>query len=171
MICVSPQPFTHVRFSHLWFEATVLGFWHTASSRCVSGLCILHMCVLELLTVTVLRACLLSEALCRLHMCVLELLTLTVLRACLLSEALGNSHFSNLDCTTLTHSLRVDLRHSRAIRSSPLRAPLLTLVAGPCPGGSTYTSLYHTFVSHLSSLPRGGVPPPDSEIWHVSPAY
>ena len=46
--------------------------------------------------------------------------------ACLLSEALGRSHIGILDLTTLTHLVRVDFRHSRTIRSSPCRAPLLT---------------------------------------------
>ena len=61
--------------------------------------------------------------------------------ACLLSEALGRSHIGILDLTTLTHLVRVDFRHSRTIRSSPFRAPLLTLVAEPPPAGSIWTSL------------------------------
>ena len=61
--------------------------------------------------------------------------------ACLLSEALGRSHIGILDLTALTHLVRVDFRHSRTIRSSPCRAPLLTLVAEPPPGGSRWTSL------------------------------
>ena len=69
--------------------------------------------------------------------------------ACLLSEALGRSHIGILDLTTLTHLVRVDFRHSRTIRSSPCRAPLLTLVAEPPPGGSIWTSLLVTFESHL----------------------
>ena len=123
-------------FLTLCFEATVLGFWHTALSRCVSRCSLLHMCVLDLLTLTVLRACPLREALGDSHIAILVFATLIVLRACLLSEALGCSHFSNLDFATLTQFVRVDLRHSRTIRSSPIRPPLLTLVAGPSPGGS-----------------------------------
>ena len=95
------------------------------------------MCVLDLLTLTVLRACPLREALGDSHIAILVFATLIVLRACLLSEALGCSHFSNLDFATLTQFVRVDLRHSRTIRSLPIRPPLLTLVAGPSPGGST----------------------------------
>ena len=97
----------------------------------------LRMCVLELLTLTVLRACPLLEALCNSHIAILPFATLIVLRACLLSEALGRSHIGMLDFTTLTQLVGVDLRHSRTIRSSPIRAPRLTLVAGPSPGGST----------------------------------
>ena len=61
--------------------------------------------------------------------------------ACLLSEALGRLHIGILDLTTLTHLVRVDFRHSRTIRSTPFRAPLLTLVAESSPGGSARTSL------------------------------
>ena len=61
--------------------------------------------------------------------------------ACLVSEALGRSHIGILDLTTLTHLVRVDFRHSRTIRSLPFRAPLLTLVAEPSPGGSIWTPL------------------------------
>ena len=61
--------------------------------------------------------------------------------ACLLSEVLGRCHIGILDFTTLTQLVRVDLRHSRTIRSSPLRASLLTLVAEPSPGGSIWTPL------------------------------
>ena len=81
------------------------------------------MCVLELLTLTVLCVCPLAEALGDSHIGILARATLTVLRACLLSEALGRSHFGNMDFTTLTQSVRVDLRHSRTIRSLPIRAP------------------------------------------------
>ena len=95
--------------------------------------------------------------------------------ACLLSEALGRSHIGILDLTTLTHLVRVDFRHSRTIRSSPFRAPLLTLVAGPTPGGSIWTSL-RVLIWSLSPLPavHPALPsplPPDAEIWHVSLAY
>ena len=99
----------------------------------------LHMCVLELLTLTVLRAVPLREAFGDSHIAISAFAPLIVLRACPLSEALGRSHFGILDFTTLTQLVRVDLRHSRTIRSSPIRAPLLTLVAGPSPGGSIWT--------------------------------
>ena len=100
----------------------------------MSRLCLLHTCVLELLTLTVLRACPLREAFGDSHIAISAFATLIVLRACLLSEALGRSHIGILDLTTLTHLVRVDFRHSRTIRSSPFRAPLLTLVAEPPPG-------------------------------------
>ena len=103
--------------------------------------CLLHTCVLELLTLTVLCACPLREALGDSHIAISAFATLIVLRACLLSEALGRSHIGILDLTTLTHLVRVDFRHSRTIRSLPFRAPLLTLVAEPSPGGSAWTSL------------------------------
>ena len=73
--------------------------------------------------------------------------------ACLLSEALGRSHIGILDLTTLTHLVRVDFRHSRTIRSSPFRAPLLTLVAEPPPGGSIWTSLL-SLICLSGSLPN-----------------
>ena len=71
--------------------------------------------------------------------------------ACLLSEALGHSHIGILHCTTLMQLVRVDLRHSRTIRSSPCCAPLLTLVAGPSSDGSIWTSL--RVLIWLSSCP------------------
>ena len=75
--------------------------------------------------------------------------------ACLLSEVLGRSHIGNLDFTTHTWLVRVDLRHSRTIRSSPLRAPLLTLVAEPSAGGSAWTSLVGLiWLSHCPSPPQ-----------------
>ena len=112
------------------------------------------MCVLDLLTLTVLRACPLREALGDSHIASLVFATLIVLRACLLWEALGQSHISNLDFTTLTQLVRVDLRHSRTIGSSPIRAPLLTLVAEPSPGGSVWTSLVGLiWLSHCPSPP------------------
>ena len=101
----------------------------------------LLVCVLELLTLTVLRVCPLREAFGDSHIAISAFAPFIVLRACPLSEALGRSHFGILDFTTLTQFLRVDLRHSRTIRSSPFRAPLLILVAGPSPGGSIWTSL------------------------------
>ena len=74
--------------------------------------------------------------------------------ACLLSEVLGRCHIGILDFTTLTQLVRVDLRRSRTIRLSPLRAPLLTLVAEPSPGGSTWTSLVGLiWLSHGPSSP------------------
>ena len=76
--------------------------------------------------------------------------------ACLLSEVLGRCHIGILDFTTLTQLVRVDLRHSRTIRSSPLRAPLLTLVAEPSPGGSTWTSLGVPIWSLFPSWPHLG---------------
>ena len=76
--------------------------------------------------------------------------------ACLVSEALGRSHIGILDLTTLTHLVRVDFRHSRTIRSSPLRAPSLTLVAEPSPGGSTWTSLGVPIWSLFPSWPHLG---------------
>ena len=120
------------------------------------------MCVLELLTLTVLRACPLREAFGDSHIAILAFATVIVLRACLLSEALGRCHFSNLDFTTLTLLVRVDLRHSRTIRSSPIRAPLLTLVAGPSPGGSIWTSLRVLIwsLSPLPAVPPARPPPP-----------
>ena len=78
--------------------------------------------------------------------------------ACLLSEALGRSHIGILDLTTLTHLVRVDFRHSRTIRSSPCRAPLLTLVAEPPPGGSLWTSLLSLIC--LSPCPSPPSPAP-----------
>ena len=80
--------------------------------------------------------------------------------ACLLSEALGRSHIGILDLTTLTHLVRVGFRHSRTIRSSPCRAPLLTLVAEPPPGGSIWTSLLSLIcLSPCPSPPSPGLPP------------
>ena len=122
------------------------------------------MCVLELLTLTVVRAYPFLEALCNSHIAISAFATLIVLRACLLSEALGRSHIGILDFTTLTQLVGVDLRHSRTIRSSPIRAPLLTLVAGPSPGGVHIDStLSHFGVSSGTLLPPGrppsGVPP------------
>ena len=76
--------------------------------------------------------------------------------ACLLSEALGRSHIGILDLTTLTHLVRVDFHHSRTIRSLPFRAPLLTLVAEPSPGGSTWTSLGVPIWSLFPSWPHLG---------------
>ena len=82
--------------------------------------------------------------------------------ACLVSEALGRSHIGILDLTTLTHLVRVDFRHSRTIRSSPFRAPLLTLVAEPPPGGSIWTSLLGLiWLSPCHSPPS--LPPPSPE--------
>ena len=85
--------------------------------------------------------------------------------ACLLSEVLGRCHIGILDFTTLTQLVRVDLRHSRTIRSSPLRAPLLTLVAEPSPGGSTWTSLVGLIwlCQCPSSLSPPLLPPPPPE--------
>ena len=81
--------------------------------------------------------------------------------ACLLSEALGRSHIGILDLTTLTHLVRVDFRHSRTIRSSPCRAPLLTLVAEPPPGGSIWTSLLSLICLSPGPSPISpGLPPP-----------
>ena len=81
--------------------------------------------------------------------------------ACLLSEALGCSHIGILDLTTLTHLVRVDFRHSRTIRSSPFRAPLLTLVAEPPPGGSIWTSLLSLIcLSPCPSPISPALPPP-----------
>ena len=81
--------------------------------------------------------------------------------ACLLSEALGRSHIGILDLTTLTHLVRVDFRHSRTIRSSPCRAPLLTLVAEPPPGGSIWTSLLSLIcLSPCPSSISPALPPP-----------
>ena len=141
-------------------EATLLGFWHTALSLCVSRCSLLHMCVLDLLTLTVFRACPLREALDDSHIAILVFATLIVLRACLLSEALGRSHIGILDLTTLTHLVRVDFRHSRTIRSSPCRAPLLTLVAEPPPGGSIWTSLLSLIcLSPCPSPPSPALPP------------
>ena len=84
--------------------------------------------------------------------------------ACLLSEVLGRCHIGILDFTTLTQLVRVDLRHSRTIRSSPLRAPLLTLVAEPSPGGSIWTSLgvpmWSLFPSRPFPLPGRPPSPP-----------
>ena len=81
--------------------------------------------------------------------------------ACLLSEALGRSHIGILDLTTLTHLVRVDFRHSRTIRSSPFRAPLLTLVAEPPPGGSIWTSLLSLIcLSPCPSPISPALPPP-----------
>ena len=121
--------------------------------RFVSRLCLLHTCVLELLTLPVLRACPLPEAFGDSHIAISAFATLIVLRACLLPEALGRSHIGILDLTTLTHLVRVDLRHSRSIRASPLRAPLLTLVAEPFPGGSIWTSLWVPIWSLFSCRP------------------
>ena len=92
--------------------------------------------------------------------------------ACLLSEALGRSHIGILDLTTLTHLVRVDFRHSRTIRSSPFRAPLLTLVAEPPPGGSIWTSLLSLIC--LSPCPSPISPalsafPPEAENRHPVP--
>ena len=95
--------------------------------------------------------------------------------ACLLSEALGRSHIGILDLTTLTHLVRVDFRHSRTIRSSPFRAPLLTLVAGPLPGGSIWTSLWVPIWSLFSCRPLPPFPavPPSPprlpRIWELTP--
>ena len=96
------------------------------------------MCVLELLTLIVLRACPLAQALGDSHIGSLACAALTELRACLLSEALCRSNIGNLDIATLTQFVWVVLRTSRTIRSSPICAPLLTLVlgAGPGPAGS-----------------------------------
>ena len=80
--------------------------------------------------------------------------------ACLLSEVLGRCHIGILDFTTLTQLVRVDLRHSRTIRLSPLRAPLLTLVAEPPPGGSIWTSLLSLIcLSPCPSPPSPALPP------------
>ena len=64
-----------------------------------------------------------------------------------------------------THAIGAGhLRHSRMIRSSPLRAPLLTLVAGPSPGGSIWTSLgvpiWSLFPSRPFPLPGRPPSPP-----------
>ena len=84
--------------------------------------------------------------------------------ACLLSEVLGRCHIGILDFTTLTQLVRVDLRRSRTIRSSLLRPPLLTLVAGPSPGGSIWTSLgvpiWSLFPSRPFPLPGRPPSPP-----------
>ena len=117
------------------------------------------MCVLELLTLTVLRACQLLEALCSSHIAISAFAALIVLRACLLSEALGRSHIGILDFTTLTQLVGVDLRHSRTIRSSPIRAPLLTLVARPSPGGVHIDSTLSHFGISSGILPAP-LPPP-----------
>ena len=84
--------------------------------------------------------------------------------ACLLSEVLGRCHIGILDFTTLTQLVRVDLRRSRTIRSSPLRAPLLTLVAEPSSGGSAWTSLVGLiWLSHCpSASPFAPRPPPEA---------
>ena len=70
-----------------------------------------------------------------------------------MSEGLGRSHIGILDLTTLTHLVRVDFRHSRTIRSPPFRAPFLTLVAEPPPGGSMWTSLWVPIWSLFSCRP------------------
>ena len=83
--------------------------------------------------------------------------------ACLLSQALGRSHIGILDLTTLTHLVRVDFRHSRTIRSSPCRAPLLTLVAEPSSGGSAWTSLVGLiWLSHWPPSVPPCPPPPEA---------
>ena len=79
--------------------------------------------------------------------------------ACLVSEALGRSDIGILDWTTLTHLVRVDFRHSRTNRSSPFRAPLLTLVAEPPPGGSI-SLLSLSCLSPCPSPASPGLPPP-----------
>ena len=86
-ICVSPQPFTHLCFWLFWFASTLTWILHVVSFQFVSRLCLLHTCVLELLT-------------------------LTVLRACPLREALGGSHIANSLRATLTWSRRVDCQKS-----------------------------------------------------------
>ena len=76
--------------------------------------------------------------------------------ACRLSEVLGRCRIGISDFTTLTQLVRADLRHSRTIRSSPLLSPLLTLVAGPFPGGSIWTSLGVPIWSLFPSWPHLG---------------
>ena len=84
--------------------------------------------------------------------------------ACLLSEVLGRCHIGILGFTTLTQLVLVDLRRSRTIRSSPLRPPLSTLVAGLSPDGSIWNSLgvpiWSLFPSRPFPLPGRPLSPP-----------
>ena len=90
--------------------------------------------------------------------------------ACLLSEVLGRCHIGILDFTTLTQLVRVDLRHSRTIRSSPRRAPSLTLVPEPSPGGSAWTSLVGLiWLSSLPSPPPARLSPSSPRGWDLMP--
>ena len=90
--------------------------------------------------------------------------------ACLLSEVLIRCHIGILDFTTLTQLVRVDLRRSRTIRSSPLCAPLLTFVAEPSSGGSAWTSLVGLiWLFHGSSSPLSLAFPPSPRGWELTP--
>ena len=91
--------------------------------------------------------------------------------ACLLSEVLGRCHIGILDFTILKQLVRVDLRRSRTIRSSPLRAPLLALVAESSSGGSAWTSLVGLiWLSHCPSFPPPSrFPPPSPRGWELTP--